>query len=198
MYLTVPNTISLFRVIAAPVFLIFMLHQDSESIVFGYILFILAAISDYFDGWYARKFKVETSLGRFFDPLADKILTTCAFLLFVYIDIMPFWMFLVIIIRDLFTTCMRIYGDYNKMHMKTSFMAKSKTAIQMIFVLIINTLLLLKTTGLYGVSISKINGILYSRITYYSLLFLTIFTFWTLLEYFFQNKTLLNHFWSGF
>ncbi len=192
-----PNTISLFRIIASPLFLILMLNKDKESIILAYILFVLAAISDYLDGWYARKFNVETSLGRFFDPLADKILTTSAFLLFVYLDIIPTWIFMVIIIRDVIATIMRVYADFVKIYMRTSFLAKLKTAFQMICVVMILTLILIKSTGLFGLNPVKINNILYSGFTYYSIVLLTIFSFWTLLEYIFQNKTLIIHFWSG-
>jgi CDP-diacylglycerol--glycerol-3-phosphate 3-phosphatidyltransferase len=174
-----------------------MLNKDRDSIIMAYILFLVAALSDFIDGWYARKFNVETSLGRFFDPLADKILTTSAFLLFVYLDVIPTWMFLVIIIRDFTTTIMRVYGDYVKIHMKTPFQAKLKTAVQMIFVILILTLILIKSTGLFGFNPDKINNFLYSGFTYYFMLLLTIFTFWTLLEYIFQNKSLIIHFWSG-
>ncbi len=95
-----PNQLTVMRIILTPVFL-FLFLQDSNTLKqISVIVFLIAAITDWYDGWLARKFNYITSWGKFMDPLADKILTSAAFIGFVIIDFIPLWMVIVIIVRD--------------------------------------------------------------------------------------------------
>lgn len=198
MFFNLPNIISFSRVVIAPLFILLMLSESSGYIVLGTFLFLLASISDYIDGWYARKYNLVTKWGKFFDPLADKILTTSAFIVFVYFEIMPLWMVLIIIVRDFGTTIIRILMFFFKKQMKTSILAKWKTAIQMIFISSVLCLIFVKYTEIFELNPLIVHRLIYSDITYYFAFLLTIFTLWTLLDYIFQNKSLFKSIWSSF
>jgi CDP-diacylglycerol--glycerol-3-phosphate 3-phosphatidyltransferase len=73
------NFLSFFRIAVTPLFIFMMLSKDGSLIIWLVFLFLVAAITDYFDGWLARKLKTESKFGRFFDPLADKISYYCCF-----------------------------------------------------------------------------------------------------------------------
>lgn len=198
MFFNLPNIISMSRVVVAPLFIMLMLSDSSGYIVLGTFLFLLASISDYIDGWYARKYDLVTKWGKFFDPLADKILTTSAFIVFVYFEIIPLWMVIIIILRDFGTTFIRILMFFFKKQMKTSVLAKWKTAIQMIYISLILCLIFVKNTEIFELNPLVIHRMIYSDFTYYFAFLLTIFTLWTLLDYIFQNKSTFRQIWSDF
>jgi CDP-diacylglycerol--glycerol-3-phosphate 3-phosphatidyltransferase len=175
-----------------------MLTQDSGYMILGCFLYLLAAITDYIDGWYARKFGMITKWGQFFDPLADKVLTTSAFVVFVIFGIMPLWMLLIIVGRDAIVTLFRIMANKRKMQLETSYPAKFKTAVQMVFIAFILVMIFIKLTGVFEISVQAANAIIYSKWIYYLMLLLTILTIWTLIDYIFKNKLLLSVIWSDF
>lgn len=189
-----PNIFSLSRIIIAPIFLLLVVEGGSANIVIACILFVVGALTDYFDGWFARRYHEVTKWGKFFDPLADKFLTTAAFIAFVVLDIIPFWMVAVIIVRDFGTTAMRAYADSVQSSIKTSKSAKFKTFLQMTFIAILLFALLLRHTG--AVEAALMDSIIYSDGIYISMLALTLITVWTAIEYLIQNKKLFSTFWS--
>lgn len=188
MLFSVPNIISYFRILVAPFFLFFFISDNSTLVLISIYLFLLGALSDYLDGWYARKFNQSSKWGIFIDPLADKVLNSTAFLAFVFIDIIPFWMVLIIILRDLFMTFLRLFADSHKLPIRTKKIAKAKTVMQ--FVLIIYII------GVFFFSIiqndSELLNLVTSRYIYYSMLFLTIFTVWTVFDYIYDNKKVVQ------
>lgn len=99
------------------------------------MVFAVAAITDYFDGYYARAYNVESKFGIFLDPLADKFLTFAGFICLPFLDSsqFPWWAVIVIMIRDISITSLRIFADKKGIIMQTRNTAKAKTAIQMGF-----------------------------------------------------------------
>lgn len=188
MLFSVPNIISYFRILVAPFFLFFFISDNNTLILISILLFILGAFSDYLDGWYARRFNQSSKWGVFIDPLADKVLNSTAFLAFVFMDIIPFWMVLVVILRDLFMTFLRLFADSHKLPIRTKKIAKAKTVMQ--FALIIYII------GVYFISIiqndSELLKLVTSEYIYYSMLFLTIFTVWTVFDYIYDNKQVVQ------
>jgi CDP-diacylglycerol--glycerol-3-phosphate 3-phosphatidyltransferase len=186
------------RVLIAPLFIVLMLTDDPGYIILGCFLYLLAAISDYIDGWYARKFGMITKWGQFFDPLADKILTTSAFIVFYIFDIIPLWMIAVIVLRDVVTTLFRIMAISKKSVLETSYPAKFKTSVQMVFIAFVLVFLFIKYTCVFDIMPETADKIIYSSWTYYTMLLLTLLTVWTLIDYIFRNKSLLSKIWSDF
>lgn len=186
-----PNVISLTRLIIAPIFFIMIINEDRAIVASACILYLLGALTDYFDGLIARKYQIITSEGTFVDPLADKMLTSAAFIAFVKLDIVPLWMVLIVIIRDFGTTFMRLWTKKNELKMTTSLSAKWKTTFQMLFIAYILLFIFLKNTALIDYKLA--DNIIYSNATVILMLILTLFTLWTAIEYLIDiKKELLN------
>ena len=119
--------------ILTPVFVYFFLVQGSHFKEIALVIFLVAALTDWYDGWLARKFNYITNWGKFWDPMADKILTAGAFLSFVYLGELSIWLVIVILIRDFLVTTFRGIADSKGISFPTSKYAKWKTFIQMGF-----------------------------------------------------------------
>ena len=101
----------------------------------AFVVFTVASITDYFDGKLARENNDVTTLGRFLDPLADKILVTSALIAFVVNRLVVWWLIVPIILRDIYVTFMRLRSIRRGGVMKTSRLAKWKTAAQLVVVI---------------------------------------------------------------
>ncbi|NLK28279.1 MAG: CDP-diacylglycerol--glycerol-3-phosphate 3-phosphatidyltransferase [Clostridiales bacterium] len=139
--MNLPNKITIFRVIMIPVFLLFYLLP---GIPYGnYIaagIFIIAALSDFFDGYLARKNNLVTNFGKFMDPLADKLLVSGALICFVEFGLIPAWIVFAIIAREFIISGFRLVASDNGVVIAASWWGKIKTNVQMIMsvMLIIN------------------------------------------------------------
>lgn len=189
MKFTLPNIISLLRVVLSPVFFVLILQNNADYILASIIVYHIAAVTDFFDGWLARKFKLVSEWGNFFDPLADKVLTSSAFIAFVVLDLANLWLVILIIFRDFFTTYLRVVADNIKKPIVTSWSAKVKTFIQMIYISSILLLYMLE----YSFHINYLSLLLKYQITNIALIILTVITVWTAIEYAFQNKSVLPY-----
>lgn len=184
----IPNILTTFRAIAAPLFFILFIYDTREFVLLSTIVFVVASFTDFFDGYLARRMNATTEWGAFVDPLADKFLTTSAFIAFVIIKLVPLWMVVIILLRDFATTFLRLVKVSNK-KIKTSKIAKFKTTLQMIFIFI---LLLLYTVYINSTGNTSIvlKNIIYSEYTYYSMLIITFIAIISLIEYFYQLFTI--------
>jgi len=129
--LTHPNTLTLFRMAAAPGIIVLLLFPKSEFCTFlAALLFSAAAITDYLDGYFARLRGLITDFGKAMDPLADKLLVSSAFIMMASNGWIPGWMVCVIIGRELAVTGLRsiIAGDGKDV--SASMLGKYKTGFQ--------------------------------------------------------------------
>lgn len=198
MKLNLPNILSIIRILIAPIFLIYLITDGMQAIYIACILYFVASITDYFDGWLARKFNSISNWGKFLDPLADKFLTTAAFLGFVINEIVPLWMVIIIIIRDFGTTFLRLYAEKMNKHLKTSLFAKWKTTFQMFFIAYILVLLLFEksigfTFYILQTKPQEIHNLIYSNSIMLMMLILTLITIWTAVEYVKDNQSILRN-----
>jgi len=131
--MTLPNQLTILRIILSPVFLFLFLSDAIWMKQLSVAIYIVAALSDWYDGWLARKFNYITSWGKFWDPLADKILTSAAFIGFAVVDLIPWWMVIIIVGRDVVITLLRVFSEMKNYSFTTSYYAKWKTLLQMIF-----------------------------------------------------------------
>lgn len=175
----------------------FLIEETFLSVRIATAIYVIAAFTDFIDGWLARKYHKETKIGKFLDPLADKFLTTSAFIAFVVMNIIPLWMVIVILVRDFGTTFLRLQAESQKKPLETSLSAKIKTTLQMFFIAYILCLLMLKYSNYFVDNQAAIDSILYSDFTYLTMLILTIITVWTLLEYIYQNKLLFKRIFAS-
>ena len=129
--LTGPTYLTILRMILSVVFMIFALLPYHWASIVALVVFIVAAITDKIDGIWARKQKLVTDLGAFLDPLADKMLVDLAFLVLVYINVVPLWVFAIILVRDLAVDGMRMMAARTGVTIAASFLGKLKTTVQM-------------------------------------------------------------------
>lgn len=179
----IPNILSIFRIILAPIFFVFIISDTKELVIISFFLYLLAAFSDYLDGFLARKLNAISSFGNFFDPLADKILTSFAFIAFVIKDITPLWMVIIVILRDLITTLLRIYNLDNTKGLITSKLAKWKTFLQMLFIFFIITWITTHYLFPDFINFSLYIKVLKNEFLDYLMLILTLLSVYSLLDY---------------
>lgn len=126
-----PTCFTIARIIMSVVFMFFVLIPETWSRVIAFILFILTATTDTIDGAWARKKNIVTDFGKILDPLADKVLVDLTFLALVYLNVVPIWVFAIIIIRDLIVDGVRMAAAIENITIAASFYGKLKTVIQM-------------------------------------------------------------------
>ena len=191
--MTLPNQLTILRIILTPVFLYLFLSKDPLLIQISLGVFFIAALTDWYDGWLARKFNYITDWGKFWDPLADKILTSTAFLGFVFVGLLELWMVILIIFRDLIITLLRIYAEARGYNFITSYYAKWKTVFQMVFLYY----LLLLYGGLNTIEIYSGNELLFKQLSnkyliYVIMLAITVTTVHSGITYLLKNKHLIK------
>jgi len=186
--MTLPNQLTILRIILSPVFLYFFLSDVIWMKQVSIAIYIVAALSDWYDGWLARKFNYITSWGKFWDPLADKILTSVAFIGFAIVDLIPWWMVLVIVGRDVIITLLRVFADMKNYAFTTSYYAKWKTLLQMVFLYYLLILYIAQFTPeinlVYG---DLISSLLNKELIFFIALLITIITFHSGVLYIIRN-----------
>ena len=191
--MTLPNQLTVLRVILSPVFLFFFLSEMIWMKQVSVAIYILAALTDWYDGWLARKFNYITSWGKFWDPLADKILTSSAFIGFALVDLIPWWMVGIIVGRDVIITLLRVFADMKNYQFTTSYYAKWKTMLQMIFLYYLLILYVAQLTpeinSFYG---ELIPALLNRQLVFYIALIITAITFHSGILYIKKNWDIIR------
>jgi CDP-diacylglycerol--glycerol-3-phosphate 3-phosphatidyltransferase len=129
-----PNAITVARVALVPVFLVFAYGDSKSTEIAAWAVFLVASLSDYVDGYLARKQGTITRFGQFVDPLADKILVGAALVVLVGDEGFPLWAALVIAARELAVQVLRIRRTTGGRTMPASQFAKAKTTAQITMV----------------------------------------------------------------
>lgn len=136
--INIPNAITIIRIVLVPIFIILILSHDYTYRMTGFIIFIIASLSDLIDGYIARKLNQQTELGKFLDPLADKFLVIGALITFIFMsEQIEIWMILCILGRDILITFIRSLAIKRGSSLKTSMFGKIKTAFQMFSIIVI-------------------------------------------------------------
>ena len=185
--MSIPNILTLLRIFLTPIFIICLFSDFFGAQLWALIIFIVASISDAYDGYFARKNDMVTDTGRFLDPLADKILLSSAFISFSIMGIIDIWMVALIIFRDLFVTGLRVLMSRKGLIMITSKIAKSKTGVQV--GIIIFTLLFLSLKGFNWILLEDyLIFINEYKLIYYLTMITVIFTVYTGYTYIQENR----------
>jgi CDP-diacylglycerol--glycerol-3-phosphate 3-phosphatidyltransferase len=146
----IANSLTIFRIVIVPFFIYAVFGVSLLSGFAALILFLLASLSDYLDGYFARKYSIHSRFGEFLDPLADKLLVGAAFICFALIPDfhIPFILIVIILGREIFITILRIVAMKKGRPLKTERMGKVKTAVQMLTIIIILIVHVIKKIGL--------------------------------------------------
>lgn len=130
--LNLPNILTLARVAAVPVVVVLLLSDSRSSGMWAAAIFGLAAITDFVDGWLARKWGIVTVLGKFLDPLADKLIVMAALIMLIPLDRVPAWAVFMILAREMIVTGLRSIASSEGIVIDASDLGKYKTIYQMV------------------------------------------------------------------
>jgi CDP-diacylglycerol---glycerol-3-phosphate 3-phosphatidyltransferase len=183
-----PNQLTFLRILLTPVFLIFLLSSNSALRQWSLAIFIFAAITDWYDGWLARRWGYVTRWGAFLDPLADKVLTSAALLAYSFLGLVSAWMVWIIVIRDAVITLLRSYAEYKGKPVDTSKLAKTKTFAQYVLIYYLLILYVAQNTPSIEDNFSSlIKSLLNYSFIYSAMLIITGITLWTGIIYIIDN-----------
>jgi len=130
--LNLPNLLTMGRVVVIPIVLWLMAQNTREGNFWATILYSLAAITDFVDGYLARRMGLTSVLGKFLDPLADKLIVLAALVMMVELGHAPAWAVIIITARELSITALRTIAISEGVVMEASRGGKDKTAVQMV------------------------------------------------------------------
>lgn len=175
-----PNTLTLFRVAVIPLIVILLYFDESPLCTFiAAILFSAAAITDYLDGFYARKRNMVTTLGKIMDPVADKLLVSSAFIMLAALNWVPAWMVCIIIGRELAVTGLRNIIAEKGEDLSASNLGKFKTGFQIAAIIP-----LMIHFPFFGLNVQAIGNLfLWGAL---------VFTIWSGADYFVRSRSLLQ------
>jgi len=188
--MNIPNKITISRILLIPFFVIAMMFDFGWGTLtlfgaempihhfIGAFIFILASTTDWVDGYYARKYNLVTTFGKFLDPLADKLLVSAAFILMVELDMAPAWVIIIIISREFAVTGLRLILAGGGEVVAANQLGKIKTWAQIVAI----------AAALLHNTIFTLIGIPFDMIMLYVALFFTLWSGW---DYFYLNRRVL-------
>ena len=138
--MNLPNKLTIIRVCLIPFFVAALLfdHGSSQTMrLVANVLFIIASLTDLFDGKIARKYGLVTNFGKFMDPLADKLLVSAALICLIELGQLPAWVVIVIISREFIISGFRLVAADNGIVIAASYWGKFKTTFQMLAVILL-------------------------------------------------------------
>lgn len=190
--MNIPNQITISRILLIPLFLIIMLVPFNWGEItllgatlpvthfVGALLFILAASTDWIDGYYARKYNLVTNLGKFLDPLADKLLVSAALIVLVELNYAASWIVIIIISREFAVTGLRLILAGTGEVVAANMLGKIKTWTQIV-----------------AISALLLHNIIFELINFpfdqFALYVALIFTIWSGVDYFVKNKEVFKN-----
>lgn len=133
--MNLPNKLTLSRLVLTVIFLVALLIEFPWHTTVALALFVAASLTDFYDGMIARRDNLITNFGILMDPLADKILTCSAFIAFVELDLVPAWMAVVIVARELAITGLRLLAVSKNAVLAADGWGKQKTIWQIIAII---------------------------------------------------------------
>ena len=181
---SIPNILTTLRILLVPFFIVLFYSNLFYMKILSLCIFFISSITDFLDGYIARKYNLTTTFGRFVDPLADKILVLSAFFILhnLYPNHIPLWMVFSIFIRDVVVTFFRLYLNYKNSVLKTSILAKRKTLFQIV---VIHILLIFQV--FYPSDSTQYTAAAIGQVFFILMLLCVIFTIFTGIHYFIIN-----------
>jgi CDP-diacylglycerol--glycerol-3-phosphate 3-phosphatidyltransferase len=133
--LNLPNGLTIIRVLAIPVIILLLLYSEQTFRIATGLLFLLVAVTDTLDGYLARRYGLVTTLGKFLDPLADKLLVVTTLIALIPSRGVPFWMVIVIVGREIAVTGLRGIAVSQGIVISASSWGKYKTVFEVASIL---------------------------------------------------------------
>ncbi|NIO15900.1 MAG: CDP-diacylglycerol--glycerol-3-phosphate 3-phosphatidyltransferase [Deltaproteobacteria bacterium] len=128
--LNAANLLSLFRIVIIPIVVVLLIDPGKKASIAASALFLIASLTDTIDGIVARKMELVTDLGKFLDPLADKLLISSALIMLVAAQRIPAWIVAIIVAREIGVTALRGMASSEGVVIAASMVGKVKTTLQ--------------------------------------------------------------------
>lgn len=162
--MNLPNKLTIFRIILVPFFVACLLIEFPYNNIYSALIFVIASLTDFLDGYIARKNNLVTDFGKFADPIADKILVISACICLVETGVIPAWSVLIIIFREFVISGLRMSAAAKNVVIPADKLGKWKTFTQMIalILLILGVFDVVAYTLYYiSVALTAISGVMY-------------------------------------
>ncbi len=144
------NILTCSRMVMAVFFTAFLFSANPFGKLLALVFFLAASITDYYDGAIARARGEVSAFGKMMDPLADKVLTLAAFGSFWWLGLVPWWMVLVVVVRDVSVTLSRFFMHEESAGRSSRGSGKSKTVLQMVFIVSVLLYLIARETSYWS------------------------------------------------
>ncbi len=205
--MNLPNKLTVGRILLTGVMVTALLWPAEGAFSFNFpfgktvalIVFVVASLTDWWDGWLARKMNQHTDFGALLDPLADKILTTAAFICFIEQKdshghaLVQAWMVLVIVARDFLVTGLRLLAREHGILLRAERLGKHKTTTQMVTIIVVLLGLAAREEWhCFGADCGKFNGA-FSATVFWLMLVTVALTLWSGIAYLLKNRSLFMH-----
>jgi len=177
--MNIANKLTVLRILLIPVFLFVLLSNMPNNFIIALVIFIIASFTDFLDGYLARSLNLVTKLGKFLDPLADKLLVISAMLAFIELGLLSSTVVLIIVSRELIISVFRAIAASEGIVIAASWWGKLKTNSQilMIIILLLNNYIPISVSKYLNPSIITIA---------------TLFTVFSGVDYIIKNKQVLK------
>ena len=187
---SIPNALTVARILLTPLMLVLLVTPTFWARLGALALFMVASISDYLDGVIARRMEAHSQMGKFLDPMADKILVLGTFITLsvLYPQVVPWWAVLLIALRDALVTALRSWAASRGQSLRTLPIAKWKTSAQLLFLFV----MLVTLTLTHGGTPAGAQWLMASSIPFILLMAVVGFTLYTGALYVMQVKSLSN------
>ncbi len=174
--LNLPNVLTLSRIAAVPLVVVLLLFESKQNCFWAAVVFTAASITDWLDGYLARKWGIVTVLGKFLDPLADKLIVMAALIMLIPLGRVPAWAVFVVLAREIIVSGIRSIASSEGVVIAASNLGKYKTIFQM--VAIVGLLLHYRYYWFFGVEFNFLYPSLHNAgiFIFYISLFLTVWS----------------------
>lgn len=168
--MNLPNKLTLSRILLAFLLMLLVFCRGVPAKIGALAIFLVASLTDFYDGHLARTHGMMSDFGRLMDPIADKILVISAFLAFVELRIIPAWMVVLIIARELLITGLRLLAAAKGIVLTAAQGGKHKTVSQMLSIIVILAFLLIREIRIGAGAWEPGVALLWQRVIWYGML----------------------------
>jgi CDP-diacylglycerol--glycerol-3-phosphate 3-phosphatidyltransferase len=197
--LTLPNQLTLLRVLLTPVFVALLLSTTPLYLQLSLVVFVIAALTDWYDGWAARRLGYVSRWGKFMDPLADKVLSAAALLAFAWLGLVESWMVWIVIVRDFLITGLRTLAEYYDRPIVTSKTAQAKTFGQFVVIYYILILFVAQSVPALQQRFGDlIESLMHPQVLFGMMIVVTLTTVGTGVAYLWDNRTFIIELYDRF
>lgn len=190
--MNIANRLTVSRIILTFVFMFFLFCHGLWAKVLSLAIFTFAALSDFFDGWFAQRKNMVTDFGKLMDPVADKILVLAAFAAFVQLQLIDAWMFVIIFSREILITSLRLFSLNKGKVLSAAKAGKHKTVSQMLVIFAILGFIVSKEAMLTFFTWNPAWEKFFRHGIYLLMLFTVGLTLYSGLSYLWENRKIIT------